>query len=119
MILLDTNIFIYLANGTLDPRTLKSTDLAFTSVVKIEALGYAQMTVAEQRYLEALFSECQQLELNEAVVERAIGLRQQRRMSLGDSIVAASALEHNCALWTANEQDFVQIEELEIYNPLK
>ena len=119
MIVLDTNIFIYLANGTLDIQAIKDTDLAFPSIVKIEALGYAQITVAEQSYLEALFAECQQLELEESVIQRAIRLRQQSKMSLGDSIVAASALEHDCQLWTANEEDFAHIDGLRIHNPVR
>lgn len=119
MIVLDTNIFIYLANGTLDLQAIKNTDLAFPSIVKIEALGYAQITVAEQSYLEALFAECQQLELEELVVQWAIRLRQQSKMSMGDSIVAASALESDYELWTANKEDFAHIDGLRIYNPIK
>lgn len=119
MIVLDTNIFIYLASGTLGIQAVKNTDLVFPSIVKIEALGYAQITVVEQSYLEALFLECQQLELDDAIIQRAIRLRQQKKMSLGDSIVAASALEYDCELWTANEQDFTDIEGLHVHNPLK
>jgi toxin FitB len=119
MIVLDTNTFIYLANGTLDIQAVKNTDLAFPSIVKIEALGYAHITVAEQSYLEALLSECQQLELEESVIRRAIRLRQQSKMSLGDSIVAATALEYDCELWTADEEDFIHVDGLRIHNPLK
>jgi predicted nucleic acid-binding protein len=118
MIVLDTNIFIYLANGTLTAQELAKDDLAFPSIAKIEALGYSRITVAEQSYLEALFAECQQLDLNEAVVQRAIRLRQQIKMSLGDAIVAATALEYDSELWTANEEDFVTVEGLKIHNPL-
>lgn len=118
MIILDTNIFIYLANGALMAQELKDNDIAFPSIVKLEALGYAHITVAEQSYLEALFAECQQLEFDESIIRRSITLRQQNKMSLGDSIVAASALEHDCELWTANEKDFASIEDLRLYNPL-
>jgi predicted nucleic acid-binding protein len=118
MILLDTNVFIYLANGTIAAKVLKNDDIAFASITKIEALGYAKITVAEQSYLDALFAECEQLDLSEAVVQRAIRLRQQAKMSLGDAIIAATALEQDCELWTADEDDFAHIEELKIHNPL-
>lgn len=118
MLVLDTNIFIYLAKGTLPVQKLAEGDLAFPSVSKIEALGYANITVAEQSYLEALFAECQQLDLNEAVVQRAIRLRQQIKISLGDAIVAATALEYDSELWTANEGDFARVDGLKVYNPL-
>lgn len=119
MIVLDTNVFIYLANGTLDAKVINNEDLAFPSIVKLEALGYAQITVVEQSYLDALFAECQQLELNETIIQKAIRLRQQSKMSLGNAIVAASALEYDCELWTANDRDFSHIEGLRLHNPLK
>jgi len=119
MTVLDTNIFIYLASGTLPVQKVAKGDLAFPSIAKIEALGYSNITVAEQSYLEALFAECQQLDLNEAVVQRSIKLRQQIKMSLGDAIVAATALEHDSELWTANEEDFAKVEGLKLHNPLK
>ncbi|MBW4062180.1 type II toxin-antitoxin system VapC family toxin [Candidatus Saccharibacteria bacterium] len=118
MILLDTNIFIYLANGSISTDTLGDTDIAFGSITKIEALGFSQITVAEQSYLEALFAECEQLELDESTIQRAIRLRQQVKMSLGDAIIAATALEQDCELWTANTEDFEKLEGLQLHNPL-
>jgi toxin FitB len=117
MILLDTNIFIYLANGSIKAEALDD-DVAFASVTKIEALGYNQITVAEQSHLEALFAECEQLELDESVIQRAIRLRQQVRLSLGDAIIAATAIENDCELWTANTEDFARIEGLRLHDPL-
>lgn len=119
MILLDTNIFMCLANGTIRPGDVKNTVLTFPSIVKIEALGYARITVVEQNHLKELFAECRQLELEEAVVQRAITLRQQFNMSLGDAIVAATALVYDIELWTANTADFSRIEDLRLYNPLE
>ncbi len=39
-------------------------------------------------------------------------------MNLGDAIVAATALEHDVTLWTANVDDFRHIEGLRVVNPL-
>ena len=44
--------------------------------------------------------------LTDAVAEQAINLRQQRRMGLGDSIIAATAITHNLTLVTHNTEDF-------------
>lgn len=118
MILLDTNIFIYLANGTIDAKKLKNVDIAYPSIVKIEALGYSLITVGEQSYLEALFAECQQIDLTENIVQTAITLRQQNKISLGDAVVAATAIVNNCELWTANIADYKNIDDLNIVNPL-
>ncbi|HSW97969.1 MAG TPA: type II toxin-antitoxin system VapC family toxin [Candidatus Saccharimonadales bacterium] len=118
MILLDTNVFIYLANGKINIDTIKQDILGFASITKIEALGYTQITAAEQQYLEALFFECEQLNLAESVIQSAIKLRQRTNMTLGDAIIAATALEYDCELYTANEKDFSHIDDLRIHNPL-
>ena len=118
MILLDTNVFIYLTNGTLAAETLAGSELAFASITRIETLGFGQITSAEQSYLEELFDECDQLDLDEAVIQRAIRLRQQSKMTLGDAIIAATALVYDYELWTANTDDFSQVDGLRPRNPL-
>jgi toxin FitB len=118
MVLLDTNIFVYLANGALSASVLKGNDFGFASVTKIEALGYWNITVSELGDLEQLFGEFEQLELDESVVKLAIKLRQRTKIALGDAIIAATAIESDCELWTANEADFANIDGLRIYNPL-
>ncbi len=50
--------------------------------------------------------------------EEAIRLRRQRRMSLGDALIAATALEHRQPLATANVADFQWIDNLTLVNPL-
>lgn len=119
MILLDSNIFIYLANGTLDRHMIASKDIAHASITKIECLGFPRIQANELLLLEALFGESYNFALSDDIVERATKLRQARSMSLGDAIIAATALEHDYELWTANEEDFAQIEGLRIRNPLK
>lgn len=119
MVILDSNIFIYLANGTLKGGLISGEDIAHASITKIESLGFPRIQANELLLLEALFGESYNLPLTDDIVERATKLRQARNMSLGDAIIAATALEHNHELWTANEDDFAQIEGLRIHNPLK
>ena len=119
MILLDTNIFIYLANGTLDPQLVSSVDISHASITKIESLGFSSIPANELLLLSALFNESFNHNLTDQVVDQAIKLRQAKKMSLGDSIIAATALESNLDLWTANVDDFQHVEGLRIFNPLK
>ncbi len=118
MIILDTNIFIYLAKGVLSSELVADNDIAHASITKIEALGYSRIPANELLLLDALFNESYGLPLTDAIVELAIKLRQLKQMSLGDSIVAATAIENNSTLWTANTDDFGHIEDLHLYNPL-
>jgi predicted nucleic acid-binding protein len=117
MVIIDTNIFIYISNGTLDTGIVANEDIAHASVTKIEALGFPELTANELLLLNALFSESQHLTLTDQVVGRAVMLRQARRMGLGDAIIAATALEHDLTLWTANVDDFKHIEGLKLLDP--
>jgi predicted nucleic acid-binding protein len=90
----------------------------YASITKIEALGFSSIPANELLLLNALFDESYNLDLTDSVVERAIKLRQAKRMSLGDSIIAATALEHNIELWTTNVDYFRHIEGLKLVNPL-
>lgn len=119
MIVLDTNAFIYIANGTLSTSIIAQTDIAYASVTKIEALGFSTIPANELLILKALFAEAYNLELSEPIVDLAVQLRQAKRMSLGDSIVAATALENALELWSANIDDFKHIDKLKLINPLQ
>jgi predicted nucleic acid-binding protein len=119
MIVLDSNIFIYLANGTLESRIIANKDIAHASITKIETLGFSRIHANELLLLEALFNESYNLALTDSVAKRAIKLRQAQRMTLGDAIIAATALEYDYELWTANVGDFVHIDGLRIHNPIK
>ncbi len=118
MIILDSNIFIYLVNGGLNRQVIAKHDIAHASISKIEALGFPRIHINELLLLTSLFDESYNLPLTDAVVERATKLRQQKKMSLGDAIIAATALESNCVLWTANADDFLHIVGLKMVNPL-
>jgi len=45
-------------------------------------------------------------------------MRQQRKMSVGDSIIAATAILHKLTLVTANTDDFQWIPDIQLLNPL-
>lgn len=119
MVLFDSNVFIYAANKTIDLSKFKNIEVSYASVSVIETLGYHEITAAEQRALQHIFNAYQSFELTLPIIEQAIALRQTRRMSLGDAIVAATALDNNLELWTANIDDFKHIEGLKLLNPLQ
>jgi len=59
------------------------------------------------------------LPLSQTVLEQAVKLRQRRRMTLGDALVAGTALAFNRTLVTRNINDFKWIEELSVFNPFE
>jgi predicted nucleic acid-binding protein len=118
MVLFDSNVFIYAANGTMDTSRLRDLEVCYASISIIEALGFHEITAAEQRALQRIFDAYQRVELSAPIIEDAVALRQSKKMSLGDAIVAATALDYGLELWTANIGDFKHIENLKLVNPL-
>lgn len=59
------------------------------------------------------------LPLSDAVVSRAVVLRQARKMSLGDALVAATALVFGRELLTHNLKDFAGVPGLVVSDPLE
>jgi len=121
MQLVDSNIIIYASkpDGAVF-RQLLIDEVCLVSVVsKVEVLGYYGLEDRERYLLEQLFGTLPVLRITDPVVERAIELRQARRMSLGDALIAATALQHDLTLITRNTADFVHIDGLKLHVPLK
>ena len=119
--LLDSNIIIYAAQA--EHATLRQFIADHTPAVSvisyIEALGYHRLSEEEQEFLERFFQATEVLPVSDAVVQWAIRLRQRRRMTLGDAIVAGTAVQHGRTLVTHNTDDFRWISEIKLLDPLE
>lgn len=119
MNLLDSNIVIAAASRnheTMD-RIVLETPYSFSVVTRIEVLGFHRLTPEDKTDLMAFLAGGQELALDDKVTESAVRLRQECRMSLGDSIIAATALVHDLPLLTRNTDDFKHITGLRVGNP--
>lgn len=120
--LLDSNIIIYAAQPMHAAlRGFVAEHAPAASVIsQIEVLGYHGLEEEDKARLENFFAATELFPLSASVVQQAIRLRQDRRMSLGDSIVAATALVHGHGrtLVTHNTSDFRWIAELQLFDPL-
>ncbi|HEV2692112.1 MAG TPA: type II toxin-antitoxin system VapC family toxin [Verrucomicrobiae bacterium] len=119
MNLLDSNIVIAAASGSdavLDALVVES-PFAVSVVTRIEVLGFHRLTPEDNVDLQTFLVGGQEFPLDEAVVASAIRLRQERRISLGDAIIAATALVHNLTLLTRNVDDFKHVSGLKFKNP--
>jgi toxin FitB len=118
--LLDSNIIIYAAQPEhIALRQFIETHTPAVSVIsQIEVLGYHKLTEDDRQFLEQFFRTAERLPLSETVVQWAVKLRQRRKMSLGDSIVAGTAIAYNRTLVTRNADDFRWIAEIKLLNPL-
>lgn len=84
----------------------------------LEALGYLALSVAEREALEDFFDSTRMFAVDPLVLHRAVALRQRRRMSLGDSLVAATALVHGLPLATNDATGFKDVPGLRIMHPV-
>ena len=119
--LIDSNIIIYAAKpeyGALR-RFIAEKEPAVSAISYVEVLGYHQLTEQERQHFEAFFRASLVLPLSQDVLAQAVKLRQLRKMTLGDSLVAGTALSCNRILVTRNIDDFKGIGELSVFNPFE
>src|SRR3954467_12442173 len=111
----DSDINIYAAGpaDTCCGQYVQRPEACIASVTRIEVLGFPrfdQLEIEKQERLTQLVRSLPELALDEGVIQRAISLRSERKMSLADSIIAATALRHQMPLVTRNVGDYKHVD---------
>jgi toxin FitB len=119
--LIDSNLIIYATQPPYAELRCWLVDYAthYSAISRLETLGYHRLGDAEKQALMAILDNLDVLMFTPVTIEVAIALRQQRKMSLGDALIAATCLEHGLPLATANVKDFEWIDGLVIHNPVE
>ena len=119
MRLLDTNIVIYATRA--EHRWLRDwiqeEPYRVSSITRVEALGFRELSEMDKAAMDILFIAPVLIPVGLRIEERAIALKQQKRIGLGDSLIAATALVFDFELVTRNVRDFEWIEGLKVINP--
>ncbi len=117
--LFDSNIIIQVAKESAPGviAMMSQRGAATASVVRIEVYGFVGLTPEEKLALDEVFRHLHVHELTLEIAERAIALRQNRKIGLADAIIAATALTHNLTLITRNVDDFKHIVGMRIIDP--
>lgn len=121
MRILDSNLIIYSAlpaYAYLRP-LLKDPDTRVSAISKLEVLGFHRLDQSSRRYFDGVFAAIPQFDIDQLVLNEAIKLRQQRKMSVGDAIIGATALLFQLELYTRNTTDFSWIPGLVMVNPIR
>lgn len=120
-VLLDSNIIIYLGSEKAETieKFLLDKELYISVITKVETLGYHKISEKDKRFLNLIFDKIEVIPLEEEIIATAIKLKQQRKTSLGDSFIAATALAYKLTLVTNNTDDFKNIKGLKIIDPFK
>jgi len=121
MMLLDSNIIIYSAKpeNSFLRQFIAEKEPAVSAISYVEALGYHKLSSEEKLNLEGFFASAPMIMISQAILDRAVKLRQTRKMSLGDSLVAGAALTYDLMLVTRNTDDFKWILDLKLLNPFE
>jgi toxin FitB len=117
--LIDSNILIYCCKpgGEQLRPWLEQPRAAISIVSKIEALGFAGIGAEERAALSEAFQSIPILSLTDPIADHAIALRQSRKMSLADAIIAATAIIYDFPLVTRDVDGFKHIVALRLINP--
>ncbi len=117
--LLDSNIIIYASQTDNEfLREFIANNSPYVSALSyLEVLGYHQLTDEDKTYFEEFFNASQILPISQTVIDQAVRLKQIRKMSLGDAIIAGTAKVYNLTIVTRNVDDFSWITELKLLNP--
>ncbi len=121
MILLDSNIVIYSTQASSEYFQLREYLLdhahCVSLVTYVEVLGFHQIGEKDKAALTIFFESTPILPISSEIAGQAVRLRQERKMSLGDSLIAATAIENGLALVTRNTKDFNWIDLLTLIDP--
>jgi toxin FitB len=93
--------------------------LSVSAISRVEVMGYRDMTKEERSILNRLFAEFEVIPITDPILDEAIRLKQQKKMSLGDSIIAGTAILHGGELATRNLKDFQNIPGLCVSDPTR
>ncbi|MDB9525211.1 type II toxin-antitoxin system VapC family toxin [Oscillatoria sp. CS-180] len=118
--LLDSNIIIYAAEPAQVAlrQFIKDNNPAASLVSYVETLGFHRLDLEDKQFLEEFFAATEILPITAEIAERAVLLRQQRRMSLGDALIAGTALSYGLTLITHDTDDFAWIPNLNLHDPM-
>ena len=121
--LIDTNVISHLfANrlpdaGAAFVKNIINTYFIISVAVKIKVLTYHEIP-DKMSLIEDFVSLATILPLDKIVTKKAIDLRKyNKKMKLGDAIIAVTALVHGLILITNNTKDFTHITDLVIIDP--
>lgn len=109
----DTNALIYLLSGDSCMKSYLASYIGLSVISEIELLSFPGITSSEEQQIRSFIKDCTVLFLTENVKNKTIALRRSYKIKLPDAIIAATAIENNLQLITA-DKGFKQIAELDL-----
>jgi predicted nucleic acid-binding protein len=118
LILVDTNVLIYLLSGdSAIADSLQDQQIVISFITEIELQCY-EMSDEVMKRVKELLAQCIIMEINADIKTKCIELVKLKKLKLADGIVASTALVYDLPLITADKQ-FSRIDDLNLilYQP--
>ncbi len=122
--LIDTNILIYFIDGKFTQSQKEEVTSIFTKsfnisiISKIEFLGFEEyLDKSKFEIAKNFISHANVFHLDDDMADTIIEIRQQKKIKLGDAIIAATAILHDFTIVTRNQKDFENINGISVFNP--
>ncbi|MDZ4821882.1 MAG: PIN domain-containing protein [Flavobacteriales bacterium] len=111
-LVLDTNILIYYFNGTKQLRAIvERPDNIVSSIVELELCSGKYLSKPQQQIISQLLTNYQVVPVDQSILDIALQLRMTYNLKPMDSIVAATSIKKDVALFSADKQ-FEIVKEL-------
>ena len=120
MKLIDSNILIYAAKPQYPKlkQLLFEPDVYVSDMSRLEVLGFHNLTPDAEQFFMAVFKVVPILPVSSVIIDKGIELKQFKKMTVGDAVIAATALLEGCELVTHNVKDFKHITGLNVVDPI-
>ncbi|MCX6197858.1 MAG: type II toxin-antitoxin system VapC family toxin [Bacteroidetes bacterium] len=114
-IIADTNVVVYLLSGSARiAELLDGKEVYLSFITELELFGKRNLTAPEKRKIQSFLDQCIIIDINASLKSTVIELREKYKLKLPDAIVAATAIEYNLPLFTADKQ-FANVQELKSF----
>ncbi len=113
-ILIDTNIILYLLEGsdTLE-KALQGKDVYISFITELELIGYSGNSKKREEQIAGLLSDCSIISMNTLIKEKFVEIKKQHGLKLADAIIAATAMAFDMRIITGDKQ-FRKVDKLKL-----
>ena len=111
--LADTNAVLYFLSGNKCMKPFVSSSFAFSIISEMELLSYPRITAEEEEKIRGFLGASLSIPITDSIKDRTIQLRKKYGIKLPDAIIAASAIDKDLMLITA-DTGFEKIRELKL-----
>lgn len=102
--LLDTNIILYLLDGSLDHTMIPDGEYFVSVITEMELLSYPQLSSSEEALIMGFLKQVSIIGLSDQVKHETIALRRQKQIRLPDAVIVATAIAASATVLTRDKQ---------------